>query len=222
MCDSGRTDRRGFIRCAAAASLAVAGCSSGKEEKSEETVKPEKVRYILARSNRERRDFSGDGRSRKVVLVPHCALNQNARITGAADFPAMFETVLEAMRANQVGIIQMPCPELMVLGLGRRTVRDGLETQEGQADLQLLIGDMIHIIKEYQYQGFHVVGILGKNGSPACGVTRTYLDGEQVDGEGVYIRELRLALAKENLNIELFGIVDHQQQDAVDWVMERI
>jgi len=215
------TDRRGFFRSAAGASVALAGCSVGAGNKQKEPVQPVQ-KYTLAEKNRVRRDFSGDVRSHKVVFVPHCALNQNARITDAADFPAIFEPLMEALRENQVGIIQMPCPELRVLGLGRKTVRDGLETPEGQAHLKLLIEDLVYIIKEYQFQGFHVVGILGKNGSPSCGVTRTYLDGKQVDGEGVFIRELRLALAKENLDIELFGIVDHQQDEAVAWVLERI
>jgi len=221
MCAGYGVDRRGFFRSAAGVSLALAGCSGGDVEKKKETARPG-AKFSLPGKNRVKRDFSKDVRSRKVVFVPHCALNQNARITGAADFPAMFEPLLEALRENQVGVIQLPCPELMVLGLGWKTVREGLETAEGLAHLKLLIKDIIYIIKEYRFQEFHVAGILGKNGSPACGVTRTYLDGKQVDGEGVFIRELREALAEENLDIELFGVTDHRQEEAVDWVQERI
>ena len=63
-----------------------------------------------------------DGRSMKVILVAHCALNQNARHVKCADFPAMFEPLLEYLQSENVGVIQMACPELRALGLGRGRV----------------------------------------------------------------------------------------------------
>ena len=202
--------------------LALAACNAEAGSKKKKQALKASEECSTALKSRDKRDFSGDLRSIKVIFVPHCALNQNARIFNAADFPAMFEPLLEALRENQVGVIQFLCPELMALGLARRTVRDGLEAPEGQKVLKRLIADTIYIIKEYQYQGFKVVGILGKNGSPACGVTRTWMDGKQVDGEGVFIRMLRETLAEEGLNIGLLGVADHHQCEAIDWDMERL
>ena len=39
--------------------------------------------------------------------------------------------------------------------------------------LPVLIVCDIFTIREYLFQGFEIVGILGKQGSPACGVTRS-------------------------------------------------
>ncbi|MEA2064435.1 MAG: hypothetical protein U9P14_12095, partial [Gemmatimonadota bacterium] len=102
------------------------------------------------------------------------------------------------------------------------TIREGLELPQGQARLQELVKDIIYVIKEYRFQGFHIVGILGKNGSPSCGVTRTSIEGKQAPGEGVFIRVLRQALEAENLDIDIKGIDDHAQEKVIAWVEERI
>jgi predicted secreted protein len=149
-------------------------------------------------------------------------LNQNARITTAADFPAMFEPLIAWLKDHQIGIIQMPCPELMVLGLGRVSVRDGLETAEGHAHLHQIIDNLIYEIKQYQFQGFEILGILGKQGSPACGVTMTWLDGRHQPGIGVYIRLLQERLSQEQLGVQIFGVADHEQQKAIDWLSQRV
>jgi len=211
--------RRSFFKCAAGASLALAGCKAAeKEETVQEVGKP---KWTLPEKNRVKREFD-QVRSRKMIFVSHCTLNQNARITTAADFPAMFVPLIDWLKQNNIGVIQMPCPELRVLGLGRKAVREGLETEEGHAHLHQLIDDLIYEIREYQFQGFDVIGILGKQGSPACGVTRTWLDGRQQDGQGVFIRLLKERLAAENLDIEVEGVADHEQEAAIKWVKERV
>ncbi len=181
----------------------------------------EKPKWSLPAKNRVRREFDMI-RSGKVVYAAHCMLNQNARITTAADFPAMFEALVDWLKAHKIGIVQMPCPELRVLGLGHVTVREGLETAEGHRHLHELIDDLIFEIKEYQFQEFDVVGILGKQGSPSCGVTQTWLDERQQEGVGVFIRLLRERLARESLGVEILGVADHKQQEATDWLAQRI
>jgi len=223
MSNSERIGRRGFLSLLAGTSVAAACTKASQNAQKEQTEKyARRPEWSLPKKNRVKLDFTRDPRSRKVIFVAHCVLNQNARILDAADFPAMFEPLVEALRKHNIGIIQLPCPELRVLGLSRRTVREGLETPEGQAHLKLLIAELIYVIKEYQFQGFHVVGILGKNGSPSCGVTRTYLDGRQQDGQGVFIRLLRETLAAEGLDIDIMGVADHEQEKAIEWVLERI
>ncbi|MBN2290414.1 MAG: DUF523 domain-containing protein [Candidatus Glassbacteria bacterium] len=169
-----------------------------------------------------KRDWSGDPRSGKVVFLSHCMLNQNARIVGAADFPATFEPLTDYLQKKQVGVIQMPCPELYCLGLGRTAVRVGLESPAGGQRLERLLDDLIFTIREYLFQGFEVVGILGKEGSPACGVTRTWLDERQQDGQGVWIRELKKRLAAEKLDIPVPGVTDHEQDAAIEWLEEML
>lgn len=60
-----------------------------------------------------------DGRSKKVVFIAHCLLNQNAISDGTAVRPAAFEQLAYAPLEREIGIVQMPCPELCCLGLDR-------------------------------------------------------------------------------------------------------
>jgi len=169
-----------------------------------------------------RREWNGDIRSGKVIFVSHCMLNQNARFVDVADFPAMFEPLMGFLREKQVGIIQMPCPELYCLGLGRSDVRPGLECPQGMERLTRLIGDIIFTIKEYRFQEFEVVGILGKEGSPACGVSETWLDNRHQPGQGVFIRELKKRLKAEKLDFPVRGVADFRQEEAIEWLKGRV
>jgi predicted secreted protein len=164
------------------------------------------------------RDFDRDGRSKNVIFVAHCVLNQNARDSGTADSPAMMKPLLAALMAEDIGIIQLPCPELVVLGLGRDrgvpplpTIREKLELPESQLQLGILAGQVIDQINEYRRHGFHVIGILAKEGSPTCGAS-----------DGVFLRLLRQRLSGEGLDIGIKGIDDQSQQEAIEWVLQRL
>jgi len=220
--------RRGFLCSSVGSSLALASCQGESEEESlrAESNRPNSV---LVNKPQVKRDFSKDGRSKKVIFVAHCMLNQNARHVDCADFPAMMGPLLTALRDREVGIIQMPCPELMALGLGRDrdvppldTIREALELPDAHERLAPLIENILYQIKEYQFQGFEVVGILGKNGSPACGVETTSLPGGQAPGEGVFVKLLRKRLQAESLNIGIKGIDDHRQEEAIAWILARV
>ena len=63
-----------------------------------------------------------DGRSKKVVFIAHCFLNQNSISDGTAVYPAMFRNVIELFMKADIGIAQMPCPELCCLGLDRGNI----------------------------------------------------------------------------------------------------
>lgn len=222
MTDKASLSRRHFI---CMSPLAAAALNVGSADAKESPIpSPD---YTIPENgfhgrDENRRDWSGDPRSGKVVFISHCMLNQNARIVRAADFPAMFEQLLDYLQKTQAGVVQMTCPELYCLGLGRRAVRVGLESPAGMKRLQRLIDDLVFTIREYLFQGFEVVGILGKDGSPACGVSRTWLEERQQDGQGVFIRELKKRLAAEKLDIPVIGVADHKQDDAIKWLEERL
>lgn len=60
-----------------------------------------------------------DKRSKKVALVAHCLLNQNAKVNGFAFFPAMIIEIIELLKKHNYGILQLPCPETIYAGLHR-------------------------------------------------------------------------------------------------------
>ena len=63
-----------------------------------------------------------DGRSKRVVFVAHCFLNQNSISDGTAVYPAAFKDLVVFFLNADIGIVQMPCPELCCLGLDRGNI----------------------------------------------------------------------------------------------------
>ncbi len=150
-----------------------------------------------------------DCRSGKVVLVPHCALNQNARLAGCAERPAAVAELVRGLMARDIGVLQMPCPEMMVIGLDREDVNiyQTLDTRSARTVCRRLARDLCYQIRQYRRCGVEVLGVLGKNGSPACGVEQTWRQG-LAPGMGVFIAELAAELKKQEVPLQVVGTLD--------------
>ncbi len=167
-----------------------------------------KVRRSITRLLRRGVDFN-DARGRRVVLLPHCALNQNSRVAGAAVRSAAMDNLIAGLLQHNIGIIQMPCPELILLGLDRAHLAIGaeLEKVELRAQLHRLALELVEQITAYRKCGVAVLAILGKNGSPTCGVETTWRRGV-VPGTGAFIEEMRALLQNHGLKVKIVGIED--------------
>ena len=161
-----------------------------------------------------------DIRSKRVIFLAHCILNQNAISDGTAGYPAAHADVVRAILDAQVGIVQMPCPELCCLGLDRgdpqgadrpvvvenTRIRGALDRPDAREQLDRLVDHVMLQIREYLRHGFTVVGIVGVDRSPSCGVNTTSDHDREVSGQGVFLAGLRAALEREGLSIPLVGI----------------
>ncbi len=164
-----------------------------------------------------------DARSKKVMIVAHCILNQNARIDTCALTPSAIPKIPEYLIQHEIGIIQWPCPELNFLGLGRQgqdcnildgsyhhedgEVYDQVSVPEGRTYLRSVAENIVYQIKEYQKYGFRVLGVLGIKGSPTCGVDIKYYEG-MTSGNGAFIEELINALEANGIKAPIRGISD--------------
>jgi len=157
-----------------------------------------------------------DSRSRKVVLVPHCVLNQNARAAGAAERPSAVTELVTALLDREVGILQMPCPEIFAFGLdrGRICIEKELRTPHGRSIIRALAQDLVQQIRAYRDYGIQVLGILGKNGSPSCGVEETWV-GHVCPGSGAFMEELASELKDKGIELEMTGIRDNEPAKAI-------
>jgi predicted secreted protein len=157
-----------------------------------------------------------DCRGRTVVLVPHCTLNQNARVAGAAERPAAVVELVTGLLDRGIGILQMPCPELCAFGLDRAHVRveSELRTPAGRMLSRRLARDLVQQIKTYKDAGIRVIGILGKNGSPSCGVEETWING-LCPGSGAFMEEFAAELQENNIALEMTGIRDSEPDRAI-------
>ena len=160
-----------------------------------------------------------DPRSRKVALVPHCVLNQNARAAGAAVRPSGIAELVTALFERNIGIIQMPCPELFAFGLdrGHLCIEKELRTSSGRSMMRQLARDLVGQIRAYQDCRIHVLGILGKNGSPSCGVEETWA-GHVCPGSGAFIDELSAELRDQKIPVEVAGFRDSEPGKAIELI----
>ena len=117
-----------------------------------------------------------DTRGRRFVAVIECLLNQNARDAGAANAPALDQRLVRICHDHHVGILQMACPEIHVLGFSRQrapgqSLRDALNEDAGVDRCQGLTQDIAGRIEAYLDQGYALVAVLGGNPqSPGCAV----------------------------------------------------
>jgi predicted secreted protein len=111
-----------------------------------------------------------DKRSKKVAIVAHCLLNQNAKVNGFAFFPAMIKPLIDILHSNNFGVIQLPCPETTFAGTRRWWyVREQYDTPGYRVHCRRILEPIVSQVKEYQKEGYKVV-IVGLDGSPSCGV----------------------------------------------------
>ena len=156
-----------------------------------------------------------DGRSKRVVFVAHCFLNQNSISDGTAVYPAAFkDLVVFFLNAD------MPCPELCCLGLDRGNIhgadspvvventRIRKEMKEDGANRKLakLADYVVQQILEYDKSGFEIVGMVGANRSPNCGVDTTSDRNEEISGMGLFIEEISSRLSNMDITIPMIGL----------------
>jgi len=162
-----------------------------------------------------------DQRSRKIILVAHCILNQNAKMDKTAFYPGAATSVAELLVHSGVGIIQMPCPELCCLGLdrgvtaeeaaqpfekGNTRVVEWMKRDEVSACCWKLAESVINQVQEYLKHGFKIAGLIGVSRSPSCGVGTTWGDDREIPGTGAFIRTLQEGLAQMDVTIPMVGI----------------
>jgi len=132
-----------------------------------------------------------DQRGKKVIFLSHCLLNENTRYLGGAGEAGAVRHVIQECLDQGLGIVQMPCPEQHAWGgvLKHRLVRyfgskGTLIYRTRNVVLPLLLWytrnvyrglakQVANEIEEYQTSGFAMVGIVGVDGSPSCGLSQT-------------------------------------------------
>lgn len=177
-----------------------------------------------------------DARSKTILFVAHCLLNQNSISDGTAAYPGSVKHIVALLLESGIGIVQLPCPELMCLGLDRgdqngaaapvivenTRIRKALEQEAAIAKLNALVATIVFQIFEYLKYGFDIKGIVGINRSPSCGVETTSRDNREVAGRGVFMEALRLELEKKDLHLKMVGVKDSEPEKSLQIVKHLI
>jgi predicted secreted protein len=134
-----------------------------------------------------------DSRSRRVIFLSHCLLNENTRYLGGACHAGCVPEVVERCVADHLGMVQMPCPEQrawggvlkpMLLAVYGLRYRSPLLFLLRRPLLALFLWHTRRVYRElarrvaaevtdYVASGMEVTTIVGVDGSPSCGVSTT-------------------------------------------------
>lgn len=154
-----------------------------------------------------------DQRSRKCVFVSHCLLAQGVMAEGVVkQFPGPVRPLLEFCLENDINIMQMPCPETLCAagGLGRSPHGKGWYEANGLRETSREIADgQADYMEALKSSGYEILGIVGVDFSPACGVSYLNRGRRIVKDQGIYVEELRAALTERNLEVPFVGF--HQR-----------
>ena len=162
-----------------------------------------------------------DTRSGRLVFLIECLLNQNARDRGAATCPAVDREVLDILLQNEVGMAQIPCPEMACLGFARTrpagtSIRSALDRPDALDRCRLLARQTAERIEDYRAHGFEVLAILGGNeASPGCAVHSDGIPGALRPESGVFMQALATELAKRDVVVPFRGIRDADAESLV-------
>lgn len=143
-------------------------------------------------------------RSKKIVLVSHCILNQNSVVYPLARAKGAFKFVIELIN-HGVGIIQLPCPELRYLGISRMPMnKNEYDTTEYRNLCLELFIPVLNEITNFIDNGYTILGIIGINESPTCGIT-----GER----GVFMEQIYKLLNDNGIKLEFVEVPESYTDD---------
>jgi predicted secreted protein len=96
-------------------------------------------------------------------------LNQNSVVKGWARARGAFPQVVQAILAEGIGIIQLPCPEKTFAGLQRppMTVEE-YDTDSYRQHCIALLNGLIDDLLNYREHEVELVGVIGIEDSPSC------------------------------------------------------
>lgn len=164
-------------------------------------------------------------RSGKIFIVAHCVLNVNSKVEGISPYRSMMREIVEILYDRGYGIIQLPCPEILLYGINRwGHAKEQFDTPAFRKHCRMLFEPVLDQMRHYLINGYTIGGILGIDGSPSCGVNMTWSappwkgnmnqkticgilgEGSLIAGSGIFIEEIRSLLVAENIDIEFYGI----------------
>ncbi len=182
-----------------------------------------------------------DARSGKLIFLSHCILNQNACVRGLASQPAVIREMVDLALDANLGMYQMPCPEVTYLGSMRwGQVKKMYGNPMFRRHCRHIAEQICDQIQTYRDNDHQVLGIVLRDGSPTCGLkcSAVEADNEQVWGgmvwhanplqrfgatEGVYTEELKAELQRRGMeDLPLFSLPEVPEAGSLPDALQEI
>ncbi|MFQ6009782.1 MAG: CD3072 family TudS-related putative desulfidase [Candidatus Aenigmatarchaeota archaeon] len=148
-------------------------------------------------------------RSKKVIFVSHCILNQNARAIGREKAAGAIRELVELLSEAGVGIVQIPCPQMEFgnRAIGRKArEKNTLDTKKYRDSCKKLSSHILKQIESYLGKNYRVVGVLGVEFSPSCGVHQISNGSRHVPGKGIFFEEFDNEMRKKRFQVPVIGV----------------
>lgn len=164
-------------------------------------------------------------RSKKIIVVCHCLLNANAKVSPLAVYPGVLRKIMDTFIASGTGIVQLPCPETSYLGMNRWGMCfEQYNHPNYRRHCRRILEPSVDQIEAFSSAGYEICGVVGANGSPNCGVTQipsgltggVIRDQEMVEsqlrefkfknGSGVFLTELKKMLGDRGISVPLMAV----------------
>jgi predicted secreted protein len=141
-------------------------------------------------------------RSKNLIMVCHCVLNQNSVVCPLARTMGSFKFVKKLIDEG-IGIIQLPCPEFKFLGTTRKPMdKEEYDIPEYRSLCKGLLIPVIEDMEIYLKDGYVIKGIIGINESPTCSISGS---------RGIFMEELFSELEKRNMELSFSEVpVDYE------------
>jgi len=153
-------------------------------------------------------------RGRRIVVVSHCLLNQNAVVRDWERASGAYNDVVRILLEQDLGFLQLPCPEFLMLGEDRPPLtREEYDTRDYRTHCLELAAEPVKQIHEYVKQGYEIVGLIGIEESPSCDTSRR---------RGVFMEELLGLLATESIQLRTFDIPQSYREGQPADVLEQM
>ncbi|MDP4083629.1 MAG: hypothetical protein Q8934_03335 [Bacillota bacterium] len=141
-------------------------------------------------------------RSKCILVVSHCILNQNTVIETEARALGAIPSIMEWAIKNGYGLLQLPCPEFTFLGLNRPPMTyEEYDTKEYRTHSQTILQPIINQLIEYKKQHYKIIGTVGIQSSPSCDPSR-----------GVFMEEFLSLLSQNKIEIENLWYLPNTEQ----------
>lgn len=151
-------------------------------------------------------------RNKNVILVSHCILNQNSVVLPLARAKGGYNKIIETLLKNSLGILQLPCPEILHLGLKRAPMtKEEYDTAEYRNLCVNQLESVMTQLKYYLDAEYNIVGLIGIDQSPTC----------SLKDKGIMMEELFKLLGKENIKLESIAVpTDYMEDSNTEFVSE--
>jgi predicted secreted protein len=112
-------------------------------------------------------------RSKKLIVLANCILNANSKIVPLGSYPGVLKDVVQPYIDQGIGILQLPCPETSYLGMNRWGMSlEQYDHSRFREHCRKVLRPTMDTLKAFRDAGYEIVGVIGADGSPNCGITK--------------------------------------------------